>query len=100
MDYTLFRLEEFGSAPSTPAIGEGFPDFAAALTARDEDVLAQLSVRPAPRREINHLIVGPGVDGPLTAHPIVSFVGADVADNCPELELADTAAWLLGVHRG
>ena len=100
MDYALFRLAEFGSAPSAPAIGDGFADFAAAMSARDDDVLAQLSVRPAPPREISHLIVGPGVDGALTAHPIVSFVGADIADNCPELEVAETAEWLRAVHHG
>jgi hypothetical protein len=100
MGYTLFRLAEFGGAPSTPAIGDGYPDFAAAMSARDDDVLAQLSVRSAPPREINHVIVGPGVDGPRTAHPIVSFVGADIADNCPELELAETAEWLRAVHHG
>jgi len=99
MGYTLFRVAEFGRPPSTPAIGEVFPDFASALTARDGDVLAQLSACPAPPREIKHLIVGPGVDGPRTVHPIVSFVGADVADNCPEIELAETAAWLRSIRR-
>lgn len=99
MVYSLFRLAEYGDEPSAPSIGEGFPNFGAALTARDDDVLAQLSARPAPAREVNHLIVGPGAHGPRTAHPIVSFVGADVTDNCPELELAETAAWLRSVRR-
>ena len=99
MGYTVFRLAEFGGAPSIPAIGEGLPDFTAALNARDDDVLAQLSIRPAPPREINHVIVGPGANGPRTVHPIVSFVGADVTDNCPDLELAETAEWLRAIRQ-
>ena len=100
MGYTVFRLAEFGGAPATPAIGQGFPDFKAALNARDDDVLAQLSARPAPPREINHVIIGPGAKGPRTVHPLVSFVGADVADNSPDLELADTAEWLRAIRQG
>ena len=97
MTYQLYRIEHLGAAPTGPALG-AFPDFDAALTARDADVIAQLRGAPVPPREISHLVVGPGALGPRTPHPLVTFAGAEVTDPDPAGEIAATAAWLDAVR--
>jgi hypothetical protein len=98
MSYLLYRQAEFGAPPSTRPLGE-FHDFDAALAARDRDVIAQLAERPAPPREISHVIVGPGLRGPSTEHPVVTFAGAEFADTDPEGEVVAIAAWLDEIRR-
>jgi len=93
MAYQLYRIEQLGAPPSEPPLGQ-FRDFDGALAARDEDLLAQLDRCPAPPREITHLIVGPGVTGPRTEHPIVTFAGTEMDDPDPTVELEETRAWL------
>lgn len=98
MPYLLHRIDRLGAAPTGTGLGE-FPDFDAALAARDADVLTQLQARPAPRREITHLIVGPGLAGPATQHPVITFAGVDVDDPNPDAELAETRRWLTALRR-
>jgi hypothetical protein len=98
MTYDLYRLHEFGAAATDPALGH-YPDFDAALDARDRDVIAQLRTAPMPPREMNHLIVGPGVRGPRTQHPLVTFAGTTVTDPDPAAEIAATATWLDAIRR-
>ena len=93
MAYLLYRIEQLGASPSDPPLGQ-FRDFDAALAARDEDLLTQLDHCPAPPREVTHLIVGPGVTGARTEHPIVTFAGAEVDHPGPTVELVETRAWL------
>lgn len=93
MSYQLYRTDHVGAAPDGPALGD-YPDFDAALAARDRDVLTQLRAQPVPPREISHVIVGPGPRGPHTGHPVVTFAGADVTDPHPAAEITAVAAWL------
>lgn len=97
MSYLLHRLEQFGDPATTPSLG-CFPDFEAALAARDRDVIAQLAAHPWPAREISHLIVGPGLRGPETAHPLVTYAGVDITDPDPAGEVATVEAWLDALH--
>lgn len=99
MPYVLHRIDRLGARPAGARLGE-FDDFDVALTARDDDVLAQLHARPAPRREISHLIVGPGVAGPATEHPMITFAGVDDNEPDPAAELAQIRRWLTALHRG
>ena len=98
MTYDLYRLHEFGAQATDPALGH-YPDFDAALGARDRDVIAQLRATPVPPREINHLIVGPGARGSRTEHPLTTFAGADVSHLDPAAEVAATKAWLEAIRR-
>ena len=93
MTYLLYRIEQPGSPSDGIPLGD-YPDFDAALAARDGDVVSQLADCPIPPRQISHLIVGPGLRGPRTEHPIVTFAGADVDDPDPAAEAAATRAWL------
>jgi hypothetical protein len=95
--YLLYRQAEFGAPPATPPLGD-YRDFDAALTARDRDLIAQLSEQPAPPREISHLIVGPGLRGPNTEHPVVTFAGADVTDPDPGAEVTAVTDWLSAIR--
>jgi hypothetical protein len=97
VNYLLYRVEQLGSPPAGMPLGD-YPSFDTALAARDEDVIAQLAERPTPPREISHLIVGPGLRGPRTEHPIVTFAGADVDDPDPSAEASATEAWLESIR--
>jgi hypothetical protein len=93
MTYTLYRTERLGAGPAGAPLTT-FSDFESALAARDDDLLAQLERQPAPRREITHVIVGPGATGPQTEHPIVTYAGVDADDTDPAGDLAATRTWL------
>jgi hypothetical protein len=93
MTYELYRLEHFGSPTRGAVIATG-DDFDTVLAVRDRDVVEQLAAAPTPPREFNHLIVGPGLRGARTEHPLVTFAGAHVDHQEPAAEAAATAAWL------
>ena len=93
MTYELYRLEHFGDPTRGAAIATD-DDFDTLLAVRDRDVIEQLAATPTPPREFNHLIVGPGLRGARTEHPLASFAGADVDEPDPASEAATTAAWL------
>jgi len=97
MTYQLFRVDGIESAMSRSPLGDS-ADFDVALSARDRDVIAQLTGHPAPPREISHLIVGPGCRRPRTEHPVVTLAGADVDDPDPAAEIAATETWLRAVR--
>jgi hypothetical protein len=78
-----------------------YPDLETAVRARIEDVLAQLAVNDGWLLNAQHLIIGPGDDGPATLHCYVSEVGADPSDDkvpSPHNEPA-LRQWLLSAHR-
>ena len=93
LTYMLFRTDRLGAGPTGAPLGT-FRDFESALAARDDDLLAQLDRQPFPRREVAHLIVGPGALGPQTAHPVVTCAGVDVHHADPAAEIAATRIWL------
>jgi hypothetical protein len=75
-------------------------DLESAVRARIEDVLEQLALNDGWLINAQHLIVGPGVDGPATLHSYVSEVGADPGDDkvpSPHNEPA-LRHWLLSAH--
>lgn len=75
-------------------------DLEAAVRARVEDVLAQLNANDGWLINAQHLIVGPGADGPATLHSYISEVGADPGDDTvpsPHNEAA-VRTWLLAAH--
>ena len=75
-------------------------DLESAVRARVEDVLAQLAANDGWLINAQHLIVGPGADGPSTVHSYVSEVGADPGDDkvpSPHNEAA-LRHWLLSAH--
>jgi hypothetical protein len=95
--YELYRMDDIDTAHLSARLGD-YPDFDSALAIRDRDVIDQLTERPAPPREISHVIVGPGRQGPRTKHPVVTFAGADVNHPDPAAEIAATESWLRAVR--
>jgi hypothetical protein len=97
MTYQLYRLADTSDdlADAIPlGAFEGFED---ALAARDEDTV-RLFARTLPGQVlvVHHDILGPGIDGPWTAHPVSSAIerrsryGVD--------EVADVRGWLARIH--
>lgn len=77
-----------------------YPDLETAVRARIEDVLAQLAANDGWLINAQHLVIGPGLDGPGTLHCYVSEIGADPADDrvpSPHNEPA-LRQWLLSAH--
>ena len=97
MTYELYRIDDLDRAHLATRLGD-YPDFDTALATRDHDVIAQLTDRPAPPREISHVIVGPGRHGPRTKHPVVTFAGADVDQPDPAAEVTAIETWLHAIR--
>ncbi len=93
MTYQLYRAQSIDADPEMPSLGE-YDDFDAALSARDRDVIAQLECAPVPPREITHLIIGPGLRGPRTRHPLITFAGTTVTDPDPAAQIEEIRDWL------
>jgi hypothetical protein len=77
-----------------------YGDLDQAVRARIDDVLAQLAGHDGWRIHVQHLIVGPGPDGPATVHCFVTDLGPDPADDVvpePHDEPA-LRRWLLAAH--
>ena len=71
-----------------------------AIRARVNDVLVQLARNDGWLVTAEHLVVGPGEDGPATVRCCLAEVGADPAsDRLPDpMDLDDTRHWLLAAH--
>lgn len=76
-------------------------DLASALRARVEDVLTQLAANDGWLILCEHLVIGPGPDGPATVFGHVTEIGADpAADRVPDPHNeAGARQWLLAAHR-
>jgi hypothetical protein len=77
-----------------------YRDLETAVRARVEDVLQQLAANDGWLINAQHLIIGPGHDGPATVHSYISEVGADPGDDrvpTPHNEPA-LRRWLLSAH--
>jgi hypothetical protein len=92
MTYRLYRVGSLSEPPERGQPIGSFPDFDSALAVRDDDVITQLAADPQ-RREITHLIVGPGTRGSGTQHPVITCASAD--DNA---DLVETRRWLRQIH--
>src|SRR3954452_11355703 len=73
MVYLLYRVPGPGTRDGQ-LLGE-YACFDDALLARDEDVIVLLGEREGGRTLACHHIVGPGGQGPPTAHEVTSAVG-------------------------
>jgi hypothetical protein len=77
-----------------------YGDLETVVRARVEDVLRQLAANDGWLVRVQHLIIGPGHDGPATVRSYISGVGADPADDqvpSPHNEPA-LRDWLLSAH--
>ena len=92
MTYRLYRVGSLSEPPERGQPIGSFPDFDSALAVRDDDVITQLAADPH-RREITHLIVGPGTRGSGTQHPVITCVGTD-----DDTDLVETRRWLRRAH--
>lgn len=100
MSYQLFRARTTDATPSADCLLGTYPDFDAALAARDRDVLRQLEQAGGRRVELTHLIVGAGRRGPRTPHALACAVGQPTNGPVDVVgELAQTAQWLARLHR-
>ncbi|MCW2586570.1 MAG: hypothetical protein JWN55_2086 [Frankiales bacterium] len=95
----LITVRRSGQPVSWRHLGH-YPDLETAVRARVEDVLAQLAVNDGWLVNAQHLVIGPGDDGPATLHCYVSEVGVDPSDEkvpSPHNEPA-LRRWLLSAH--
>ncbi len=75
-------------------------DLETAVRARVEDTLQQLAHNDGWLTTAQHLIIGPGHEGPATLHNYITEIGADPADDhvpSPHNEPA-LRRWLLSAH--
>jgi hypothetical protein len=96
VSYELLMLDD----DSNPHSIGCYPDYDSALRARVEDVLSWLRRNGGWRTRVEHVIVGPGVDGPATSHPFCTELGVDPRGGREptETDLEDNRRWLLEVH--
>jgi hypothetical protein len=100
VSYCLYRLDAPGDAFQDGAFLGVFDTFDEALTARDDDTAALsavISLVCGASQDDGllacHQIVGPGVAGPHTAHPVITSVEAAAADH------AELLGWLRAIHQ-
>ncbi|MDQ6649169.1 MAG: hypothetical protein M3Z02_03470 [Actinomycetota bacterium] len=96
-DYQVYALDEDGSPRRLVASAATFE---AALAERDRDVLAQLRAGGGRTLTVTHEIVGPGLAGSQTVHPVTSSLGVEGGVRPAELEalVADAGVWLEVIH--
>ena len=77
-----------------------YDDYPAALYARVDDVLVQLERNDGWWTRVEHVIVGPGLDGPDSRHELCTELGVDPADGRvpTSADLQDARAWLWFAH--
>ena len=97
MDYRLYRADERGGPH---ALLGHHPGYEIALAARDEDALGQLADAGGQRVVARHLIIGPGLLGPLTDHPVTTAFGSDDPVHVDvDATLAEARTWLAGIRK-
>jgi len=95
--YELMVVDEL--ADTRRLIGR-YPDYRSAVRARVHDVLHQLRRNGGSWTRVEHLIVGPGVDGPRTPHPFCTELGVDTsAGREPtDKDFEEDQRWLYAAH--
>jgi len=101
-NYQLIALGRPKAAPPTLAwrhLGH-YPALDEALQARVDDVLAQLAANDGWLVTVEHLVIGPGADGPATILGHITEIGADPNDDrVPDpYNEAGARRWLMAVH--
>jgi hypothetical protein len=98
MAYTLYRVADPTDDPTLGIRLGRFTTFEAALEARDDDT-ARLFAATGPGQVLitHHQIVGPGVLGGATAHPVST--GLPRSASPTDSEVAETRRWLTEIHR-
>src|SRR4051794_7301207 len=101
-EYQLIALNRAGD--NEPALAwrhlGHYPALDKALRARVDDVLAQLAANDGWLVTVEHLVIGPGADGPATVHGHITELGADPAeDRVPDpYDEAGARRWLMAAH--
>jgi hypothetical protein len=95
MTYKLHAISEGSQA----LVGE-YGDYSSALQARVDHVLDQLRANDGWWTRAEHLVVGPGIDGPTTHYPMCTELGVDPADGRipTKHDIDDARDWLLFAH--
>ncbi len=95
-DYQVHAVGEDGS----PRLVASAATFEAALAERDRDVLARLSAGGGRTLTVTHEIVGPGLAGPHTVHPVTTSLGVAGGVSPAELAgfVAEAGTWLDVIH--
>ncbi len=96
-DYEVHAVDEDGSPRRLVASAATFEE---ALAERDRDVLAQLSAGDGRTLTVTHEIVGPGLAGPHTVHPVTTSLGVTGGVSPAELAelVAEAGVWLEVIH--
>jgi hypothetical protein len=96
MTYELLRVTGSGRH----LIGD-YGTYGAALTARCDDVLAELRGNGGWWTRAEHVIVGPGLEGPRTEHGLCTELGVDRDRTDPPAaaDLVDAEQWLVPLHQ-
>lgn len=78
-----------------------YPTYAEAVRARGDDVFAQLRDAAGWWTRAEHVIVGPGLDGPDTEHGFCTELGVDSDGVNPPApaDLLDARQWLDSLHQ-
>jgi hypothetical protein len=97
MSYQLYRRVDSAAASPDLVLLGAYEDFVAALAARDEDTTALFATTAVGEvMLVRHDIVGPGVHGPSTVHPVTTASQRHGSTDHHEIdELRD---WLRHVH--
>ena len=97
MTYELIAITGDGSRRSVGT----YPDYADAVRARGDDAFAQLRDQDGWWTRAEHVIVGPGLDGPSTEHGFCTEFGVDRDRTAaPTIdELLDAREWLHALHQ-
>jgi hypothetical protein len=96
MTYQLFTV---GSGDRRQLVGR-YDDYDDAVVARGRDVLVQLAAQGGWWTRVEHVIVGPGRDGPETDHMFCTELGVDPdRANAPTAaDMQDAREWLDALH--
>ncbi|MCW2599479.1 MAG: hypothetical protein JWM02_1308 [Frankiales bacterium] len=99
LPYEVIALSDRFAPGAWRSVGH-YPDLDQAVRARIEDVLQQLQGNDGWLVTAEHLVIGPGQDGPATVHCCMTEIGADPASNrIPDpFNLDATRSWLLAAH--
>jgi predicted DNA-binding protein with PD1-like motif len=97
MTYQLYRLAESNGAHTDALLLGAYDDFDEALAARDQDTVLLFAITsPGEVMAVHHDIVGPGADGPFTAHPVSTAVERTGVAGVDEVE--EIRGWLARIR--
>jgi hypothetical protein len=97
MTYRLYRLAQPCDDIAEATLLGSFAGFDDALAARDEDTVELFAVTgPGAVLSAHHQILGPGVLGPATVHPVNTQI--ERATPASREQIAETRAWLRAIH--